>query len=178
MWMSGNWIPITSPPLTLYFIRSSSAAGFLILAGMLVMNMTFVANTSGEASEAKQEFFAPTIANKVPAPGNAPKDMVWICGGEFSMGRKVPSASFCTMATMNAVNDSQPILLKEAECTEFPCLVERHCFSTPSFPTKTAPSSRRRTSHCSPLLNRFSWLLCEQLPWPFCETQRSALAHK
>jgi hypothetical protein len=28
--------------------------------------------------------------------------------------------------------------------------------STPSFPTMTPPSSRRRTSHCSPLLKRFS----------------------
>jgi formylglycine-generating enzyme len=30
-------------------------------------------------------------------------------GGEFSMGCEVPSESVCTMATMNAVNDAQPI---------------------------------------------------------------------
>jgi formylglycine-generating enzyme required for sulfatase activity len=35
--------------------------------------------------------------------------MVWIPGGEFSMGCKVPSEGICTMATMNAVNDAQPI---------------------------------------------------------------------
>src|ERR1700730_12226329 len=29
-------------------------------------------------------------------------------------------------------------------------------FSTPAFPTMTSPSSRRRTSLCSPLLKRFS----------------------
>ena len=35
--------------------------------------------------------------------------MVWIPGGEFSMGCKVPSEGVCTMATMNAVNDAEPI---------------------------------------------------------------------
>jgi transposase len=53
-----------------------------------------------------------------------------------------------------------------------------NCFSTPSFPTMTASSSRRRTSHCSPLLKSFLGLYCEQLPWPSGETRRSALAHK
>ena len=53
--------------------------------------------------------FAPTFPNKLPVPNNAPQDMVWIPGGEFSMGCKVPSTGFCTAATMNAVNDAQPI---------------------------------------------------------------------
>jgi len=35
--------------------------------------------------------------------------MVWIPGGEFSMGCVVPSEGVCTMATMNSVNDAQPI---------------------------------------------------------------------
>jgi formylglycine-generating enzyme required for sulfatase activity len=35
--------------------------------------------------------------------------MVWIPGGEFSMGCKLPSEGVCTTATMNAVNDAQPI---------------------------------------------------------------------
>jgi len=53
--------------------------------------------------------FGPTIPNTAPAPGKAPDGMVWIPGGEYSMGCKVPSQGVCTMATMNAVNDAQPI---------------------------------------------------------------------
>jgi formylglycine-generating enzyme len=53
--------------------------------------------------------FSLTVPNEGKTPGKAPKGMVWIPGGEFSMGCKVPSAGACTMATMNAVNDAQPI---------------------------------------------------------------------
>jgi sulfatase modifying factor 1 len=35
--------------------------------------------------------------------------MVWIPGGEFSMGGTAPSEGICTMATMNSVKDAQPI---------------------------------------------------------------------
>jgi sulfatase modifying factor 1 len=53
--------------------------------------------------------FAPTIPNKIVATSPAPAGMVWIPGGEFSMGSQVPSEEVCTKATMNAVNDALPI---------------------------------------------------------------------
>jgi hypothetical protein len=55
-----------------------------------------------------------------------------------------------------------------------------NCFSTPSFPTMTAPSSRRRISHCSPLLIKSFFLdsAANNSLGHSVKTQRSALAHK
>jgi formylglycine-generating enzyme required for sulfatase activity len=49
---------------------------------------------------------SPHDSQQIPVPKNAPNGMFWIPGGEFSMGCKVPSNGFCTMATMN---DAQPM---------------------------------------------------------------------
>ena len=61
------------------------------------------------AAQPTASAFAPTIPNPAPAPSPAPAGMVWIPGGEFSMGCLTPSEGHCTDATMNSVIDSQPI---------------------------------------------------------------------
>ena len=51
--------------------------------------------------------FAPTVPNTQPPPGHAPRGMVWIPGGEFSMGAQDPPEM--DMVGMQATRDSRPI---------------------------------------------------------------------
>src|ERR1700751_4386677 len=51
--------------------------------------------------------FEPTLSNKTRAPGKAPEGMVWIPGGEFSMGAVVGGEGSREMPMVS--NDSQPV---------------------------------------------------------------------
>lgn len=51
--------------------------------------------------------FVETIANKNAAPGNAPEGMVWIPGGQFSMGAAENGGGSCEMPM--ASNDAGPV---------------------------------------------------------------------
>jgi formylglycine-generating enzyme required for sulfatase activity len=53
--------------------------------------------------------FQPTVANTAAAPGPAPGGMVWIPGGEFSMGAADPQGPDRNDVGMHATNDSRPI---------------------------------------------------------------------
>src|SRR5215468_1733720 len=51
--------------------------------------------------------FAPTIPSRAKRPGPAPSGMVWIPGGEFSMGSAEPAEALCDMP--GVTRDAQPI---------------------------------------------------------------------
>jgi sulfatase modifying factor 1 len=51
--------------------------------------------------------FQPTVPNRAAAPGNAPAGMVWISGGEFSMGANDPPGM--DEVGMKATQDARPI---------------------------------------------------------------------
>ena len=51
--------------------------------------------------------FAPTLPNEAPAPTPAPEGMVWIPGGEFSMGSDTASESLCGLP--GVTRDALPI---------------------------------------------------------------------
>ncbi|MFO0109062.1 MAG: formylglycine-generating enzyme family protein [Alphaproteobacteria bacterium] len=64
------------------------------------------ADTDGADTAA---LFAPTIPNTTPPAGTAPAGMVWIPGGEFSMGAAEPKGHDHNAVGMHATNDSRPI---------------------------------------------------------------------
>src|SRR5438309_9827428 len=68
-----------------------------VLVAILVRGSAFCGTTE----------FSPTIANKSSPPRKAPEGMVWIPGGEFSMGAAVNGEGSHEMPM--ASNDSQPV---------------------------------------------------------------------
>jgi sulfatase modifying factor 1 len=103
------------------FERKMSARGWMwiatvaiaLAAAILALTVHKPAATAAGAppiaavAAAPEPGFAPTVENETPAPEAAPPGMVWIPGGEFSMGaREMPDMN---EVGMQATRDSRPI---------------------------------------------------------------------
>ena len=66
-------------------------------------------NSTATSSASTTTAFAPTVPNKTPPPGKAPLGMVWIPGGEFSMGAQDPPDREHDHVGMEATHDSRPV---------------------------------------------------------------------
>jgi len=99
--------------------RESSAKGgrltrkhhILVLLALAAMGgvgwRLYVGRTQGRASTLRAATFQPTVENAGAAPGEPPPGMVWIPGGEFSMG--AAESPDMNMVGMQATTDSRPI---------------------------------------------------------------------
>ncbi len=102
---------------------SRSRSGWLLLTLVTVAPLTVLALRASWSRQASQSFattssrdlrqpsrsasFAPTIRNTAGPSGPAPAGMVWIPGGEFSMGSHVESEAHC--ARPGVTRDALPV---------------------------------------------------------------------
>ncbi len=78
------------------------ASSFLLLLGSAVL-----ATAAVESAPAANPAFGPTVVNAAAAPGPAPEGMVWIPGGEFSMGSDAADDYLCALP--GTTRDAAPI---------------------------------------------------------------------
>lgn len=66
-----------------------------------------LAGAACSREEGGTDAFAPTVANSAPAPGPVPDGMVWIPGGEFSMGSDAACDGLCALPGLT--RDALPV---------------------------------------------------------------------
>jgi sulfatase modifying factor 1 len=84
------------------------AAALVVLASCTVflIHRESIAH-AGHPLSSSTAGFQPTVPNRAPAPGAAPEGMVWLAGGEFSMG--AADAPEMNDVGMKATEDSRPV---------------------------------------------------------------------
>ena len=83
------------------------AAVAVVVSATRLKPDTEASPTAAEGSPALASAFLPTKPNNARPPGPAPEGMVWIPGGEFSMGSDVASESLCGMP--GVTRDAVPV---------------------------------------------------------------------
>ena len=95
------WLPLAliGAAVLAYFVLRKSAPP--------IPEQARVSTVKSEPSSSPSVTFVSTKSNSTSAPGPAPKGMVWIPGGEFSMGSTAESESMCDMPGLT--RDALPV---------------------------------------------------------------------
>ncbi len=94
-----TFVFLTVAALTGYALRTSWFSG--------PVRATFPAEREESTTPVASSTFAATIPNTAPPPSPSPPGMVWIPGGEFSMGTLAESESLCSLPGIT--RDASPI---------------------------------------------------------------------
>ena len=78
-----------------------------VVAGFGALGFYFFQSKSAKIDRGPASVFVPTILKSGPPAGGAPEGMVWIPGGEFSMGSDVADESLCGLP--GVTRDAVPI---------------------------------------------------------------------
>jgi len=97
---------ITQPPRWEGAVRAWS--GTAIVAAVIITAVVWYESRPNQnETVTTASVFAPTIPNTAPPPGSAPEGMVWVPGGEFSMGSTDPRATL--YGGPDAMADARPV---------------------------------------------------------------------
>jgi sulfatase modifying factor 1 len=106
---AGKTPPWRRPSLAIAAGIIAVAAGVTVAVIATYSKSSVSVRTKQSVSTPSASAFLPTVANTAPPSGAAPDGMVWIPGGEFSMGAADPMGIDDNQVGMHATTDSRPI---------------------------------------------------------------------